>query len=168
MTRLARTRDSLSANGDAVFSKTAESLVARVTAALALPSILAGQRDHRLYMLKTDGIEYIQSDGNYVKLHADKAEYLSRDSVKRLANVLVDRGFIRIERSILINVRAIVYAQRGGRGTFLFTLKSGSQLRSGAKYRNQILKTLPLSTLPVRVHPDGSRADDVRAGARFK
>jgi two-component system, LytTR family, response regulator len=110
----------------------------------ALANVLVGEREHRLYILNTESIEYIESDGNYVKLHVANAEYISRDSVKRLANVLVGSGFIRIERSLLVNVRAILYAQRVGRGTFLFMLKSGSRLRSGARYRDRILQVLPL------------------------
>ena len=48
--------------------------------------------------------------------------------MKRLAGELAALGFIRIERSLLLNVRSILYAQRVGRGTYAFTLSSGSGL----------------------------------------
>jgi hypothetical protein len=111
------------------------------------PTLLVGEREHRLYVLKPEKIEYIEADGNYVKLHADTTEYISRDTIKRLSNVL-NGGFIRIERSLLINIRAVAYAQRVGRRTYAFTLVSGSCLFSSPKYRDEILRALPLTQKP--------------------
>jgi two-component system, LytTR family, response regulator len=112
------------------------------------PSVLVGEREHRLYVLATEKIDYVEAHGNYVKLHAGNAEYISRDSVKRLKTALRHSGFLRIERSLLINVRAILYAQRLGRGTYAFTLTSGQRLCSGATYRGAILQALPLTQAP--------------------
>jgi two-component system LytT family response regulator len=109
-----------------------------------LQPILIGERAQRLYVLKPENIDYIQADGNYVKLRAGSAEYISRDAISRLTAVLAANGFVRIERSLLLNVRAISYAQRSGRGTYTFTMACGACLRSGAKYRAQILRVLPL------------------------
>jgi two-component system, LytTR family, response regulator len=109
-----------------------------------LPTLLVGEREHRMYVLRPERIEFIESLGNYVKLHVGNAEYISRDSVKRLAGILVANGFVRIERSILINVNAILYAQRVGRGTYAFTLLSGSRVQSGSTYREEILRVLRL------------------------
>jgi DNA-binding LytR/AlgR family response regulator len=114
------------------------------------PTLLVGEREHRLYVLKLDKIDYIESEGNYVKFHVGNAEYISRDSVKRLSTALAGSGFVRIERSLLINVRAILFAQRLGRGSYAFTLGSGSCLRSGAKYREEILRVIPLAQVSGR------------------
>lgn len=114
-------------------------------AAGSVPRLLVGERQHRLYVLDPQKIEYIESHGNYVKFHSGDTDYISRDSVKRLAGMLADRGFVRIERSLLLNVHAVVYAQRVGRGTYSFTLVSGSCLHSGATYRHEILRVLPLA-----------------------
>lgn len=112
---------------------------------IATGILLVGEREHRLYVLEPDKIEYIESEGNYVKLHASSADYISRDSIKRLSHVLAGNGFIRIERSLLINVHAILYAERSGRGRYSFTLTSGSCVHSGASYRDAILQVLPLT-----------------------
>jgi DNA-binding LytR/AlgR family response regulator len=124
------------------------SLRAPTAARTVRPDVLVGEREHRLYVLPTEKIDYIEAHGNYVKLHAGNAEYISRDTVKRLESALLQRGFLRIERSLLINVRAILYAQRLGRGTYAFTLSSGQRLCSGATYRATILQVLPLAQGP--------------------
>ena len=115
---------------------------------LAVPApvlVLVGERERRLYVLRSDEIEYVESHGNYVKLHGAGLEYISRDSVKRLAGALAGSGFLRIARSLLVNIRSIHYAQRASRGSYDFTLLSGAVVRSGAAFRDEILNLLPLA-----------------------
>jgi DNA-binding LytR/AlgR family response regulator len=120
----------------------ADSLGARVF------KILVGDRERRLYPLNADAIDYIESDGNYVTIRTANSQYISRDSIKRLSADLAAHGFIRIERSLLLNIRAVSYVEPVGRGTFAFTLASGSCLHSGASYRESILRVLPMRRQP--------------------
>jgi two-component system LytT family response regulator len=107
------------------------------------PRFLVGERQHRLHPLDIEKIDYIEADGNYVTIHAGGAEYISRDSIKRLSADLADSGFVRIERSILLNARAILFAEPMGHGTLAFTLSSGACLHSSETYREAILEILP-------------------------
>lgn len=108
------------------------------------PFLLVGERERRLYPLDPYQIDYIMSAGNYVTYHVGTLEYIARESLKRLEADLAPAGFVRIERSLLLNIRAIAYAEPGGRGSFAFTLASGVRLRSGHVYRSSILTALPL------------------------
>jgi two-component system LytT family response regulator len=110
-----------------------------------MSTLLIGEREHRLYPLDTEKIDYIESDGNYVSIRSGDTAYISRDSIKRLAGELAPLGFIRIQRSLLVNIRAVLYAQPVGRGRFAFTLSSGACLHSSTSYREAILQTLPLA-----------------------
>jgi two-component system LytT family response regulator len=114
------------------------------------PRFLVGERLRRLYPLDPRSIDYIEADGNYVTLRAGKEEYLSRDSIKRLALQLAELGFIRIERSLLVNATAVAYAEVARHGTFALTLNSGVCLHSGAAYRDSILRIIPLPALSKR------------------
>ena len=71
------------------------------------PKFLIGERQHRLYPLDPTKIDYIEADGNYVTIRTGNVEYISRDSIKRLSTELADLGFVRIERSLLLNTRAV-------------------------------------------------------------
>lgn len=108
------------------------------------PLLLVGEREHRLYPLDPFAIDYVQSAGNYVTYHLAGVEYIARESIKRLGVVLAPAGFVRIERSLLLNVRAVAYAEPVGHGSFAFTLVSGARLHSGHAYRDTILAALPL------------------------
>jgi two-component system LytT family response regulator len=118
--------------------------------ALVSPRFLVGERQRRLYPLDPKSIDYIEADGNYVTLRAGKVEYLSRDSLKRLSMQLAELGFIRIERSLLVNAAAVLYAEVIGHGTFALTLSSGVCLHSSAAYRDSILHIIPLPALSKR------------------
>ena len=107
------------------------------------PRFLVGERQRRLYPLDIDTIDYIEADGNYVTLRVGETEYISRDSIKRLSGELSEFGFLRIDRSILLNIGAVRFAEPVGHGTLAFTLGSGVCLHSSKTYREQILQVLP-------------------------
>jgi len=121
------------------------------------PRFLVGERLRRLYPLDPRSIDYIEADGNYVTLRAGKMEYLSRDSIKRLARQLAELGFIRIERSLLVNATAVAYAEVARHGTFALTLNSGACLHSSAAYRDSIVRIIPLPALSKRYRGTTSR-----------
>jgi two-component system LytT family response regulator len=126
------------------------------------PFLLVGEREHRLYPLDPHQIDYVESAGNYVTYHLAGVEYIARESIKRLDAVLAPAGFVRIERSLLLNVRAIAYAQPIGHGSFAFTLVSGARLHSGQVYRDTILAALPLRR---RAPPRPGRAPEMSVSA---
>jgi two-component system LytT family response regulator len=107
------------------------------------PKLLVGERQHRLYPLDVEKIDYIEADGNYVTIRVGDVEYISRDSIKRLSTELADFGYVRIDRSILLNIRAVEFAEPVGHGTLAFTLASGACLYSSKIYRETILQILP-------------------------
>src|SRR5271170_4556608 len=111
-----------------------------------MTTLLVGERERRLYPLEPEKIDYIESDGNYVSIRSGNAAYVSRDSLKRLAGELANFGFVRIGRSLLVNIRAVLYAETVGRGRFAFTLSSGACLQSSSGYREAILRALPLAS----------------------
>ena len=111
---------------------------------------LVGERQHRLYPLEVEKIDYIEAHGNYVTIRSGNFDYIRRDSIKRLAAYLAECGFMRIERSLLLNVRAVAYAQVASHGSFAFTLSSGACVQSSSSYRDTILSVLPLMPLSRR------------------
>jgi len=112
--------------------------------------LIIGEREHRFYPLNAEAIEYIESDGNYVTIRSGNSKYISRDTIKRLSVDLADLGFVRIERSLLVNIRAVLHLESAGRGAFAFTLSSGACLRSSPSYRDAIMDVLPMRRLSGR------------------
>jgi DNA-binding LytR/AlgR family response regulator len=65
-----------------------------------------------------------------------------RGTLKHFVAVLAPLGFVRIERSVLINLRKVAFAQRLDRGAFAFTLQCGRRMISSSKYRKDILEEI--------------------------
>ena len=107
---------------------------------------LIGEKAHRLYFLDPAVVDYIEADGNYVSIHAGQERYISRNTLKYLAVLLGKAGFVRIERSLLVNLRRVSYAERLGQGEFAFTLLGGQRLLSGKSHRKTILAELRRGT----------------------
>ena len=104
--------------------------------------LLAGERERRLYLLTPNKIDYIESYGNYVKIWSGAAAYISRDRIKELAARLADADFVRIERSLLLNLQCVAYIERLSHGMFAFTLHSGARLESTPTFRADILRAV--------------------------
>ncbi len=107
-----------------------------------LPQRLVGEKAHRLHFIDAETVEYIESDGNYVTIHAGEERFISRNSVKHLAGALAPRGFVRIGRSLLLNLRRVAFAEKLGHGAFAFTLHNSRRLVSSATYRKGILEEI--------------------------
>ena len=106
------------------------------------PPRLTAERERRLYLLDPERVGYIESYGNYVRIWSGTLCYISRDCVKALALLLAPAGFVRIQRSKLVNLRAVSYIERPGHGIFVFILGCGTRLESTPTYRAHILAAL--------------------------
>jgi two-component system, LytTR family, response regulator len=112
--------------------------------------LLAGERERRLYLFTPNKIDYIESYGNYVKVWSGAAAYISRDRIKELATRLAGAGFVRIERSLLLNLHCVSYIERLSHGMFAFTLNSGTRLESTPTFRAEILRAVHPSACSMR------------------
>lgn len=114
----------------------------------APPDALIGERAHRLHFIAAAELDFLEVDGNYVTLHSGGERYLTRQPLTALAESLESQGFLRIERSLLINLRQVAFAERTERGTYAFTLKRGQRLMSSRERSPAIARLLRTARLP--------------------
>ena len=57
--------------------------------------------------LKISEIHYLESEGNYLKLYAEKEMYRIRDTIASVEEELSEKGFIRFHRGFLVNQQAV-------------------------------------------------------------
>jgi two-component system LytT family response regulator len=93
-----------------------------------VPRILVKSADHILF-LKADEIDHIEAAGNYLVLHAGKAQHIVRDTMAAMETRLGPAGFMRISRSAMVNLNRIGQVQPlMAPGEFCVILKSGARL----------------------------------------
>jgi DNA-binding LytR/AlgR family response regulator len=103
------------------------------------PALWVHQRG-QMVRLPTDALDWVEAEGEYVRLHLREQSFLFRSSITSLEERLADFGFARIHRSTLVN-RARVAAVHSSRRGMRLELESGVSLPVGRKYR-PVVRTL--------------------------
>lgn len=84
-----------------------------------------GSRD---VFLKMEEIEWIEAADYYSRLHAGGRTYMLREPMKDLAARLDSRTFLRVHRSVIVNVDHVQETQRDGTNDYYAVLRSGKRL----------------------------------------
>ena len=108
---------------------------------------LLAEKSRRLHFIEPELIECIEADGNYVVVHTDSDRYIARSTLKHLSVTLAPLGFLRIERSLLINLSRVSFIEKLGGGCYAFSLRSGRRLVSGVAYRKEIQQEIRCAQL---------------------
>ncbi len=97
----------------------------------------------RLSFVEIDYVDWFESAGNYVRVHAGQRVYLMRTTMDRMAQRLAGRStFVRVRRSALVNVRAVATLERYGKGAFVVQLKNGAKIISSRYYQPALRRLL--------------------------
>lgn len=113
-----------------------------------LPDRIAVSQGERRVFIDVPDVDWVEAYGNYVRVHAAGRAHLLRSTMTRMERRLgADEGaarFIRIRRSALVNVRAIVTVEPYGKGMFLVTLRDGSKLVSSRYHQTGLRRLLKI------------------------
>jgi len=99
---------------------------------------LVVKSEGRVVFLKTDEIDWIQAAANYVRLQAGSQSYLMREGISHIAARLDPSQFLRIHRSIIVNVQRIKELQPCNRGEYMVILTNGKELSCSRSYRPRL------------------------------
>lgn len=102
------------------------------------PDRLAISCKERIYFVKVDQIDWIEADGNRVRLHTGKDVHVLRSRVIRLERQLPPNKFVRVHRSAIVNLDRVQEIQRWFKRDYLFILSSGAKVTSGRRYRERL------------------------------
>ena len=94
----------------------------------------------RVFFLRTEEIDWIEAEGNYVRLHVGKESHLLRETMNHLASRLDPQKFLRIHRSTLVNIERIKELQPLFSGDYVVILRDGKQLTLSRSYRDKMLE----------------------------
>jgi two-component system LytT family response regulator len=89
----------------------------------------------RIVFLNLDEIDWVEAAANYVRLNAGKESYLLRETISRTSERLNPNHFIRIHRSMIVNVRKIKELIPVNSGEYVVVLHSGKELSCSRGFR---------------------------------
>jgi two-component system LytT family response regulator len=88
-----------------------------------------------LRVLPLADVDWFETDGNYVRAHAGKGNYLIRNTANRLQETLDPGQFARIHRRYLVNLSRVVAVEPWFGGDAIVVLRDGKKLRLSRNYR---------------------------------
>jgi DNA-binding LytR/AlgR family response regulator len=92
----------------------------------------------RILFLDLAGIVAVQAEGNYVSLRHRPNAYLLRESLSSIAEKLKPFGFIRIHRSVVVNISAVEEIQPLPTGEYRLRVKGGNEYSVTRTYKENL------------------------------
>jgi len=102
---------------------------------------LAVRSAGKTVFVDVEDVDWLEAAENYVQLHAGRAGHLIHVTMNTLEKSLDPETFVRIHRSVIVNVNRIKELQPALHGEYTITLTNGVRLQSGRMY-NAKLRTL--------------------------
>jgi two-component system LytT family response regulator len=93
---------------------------------------------HRSVFVRTEQIDWIEAERNYIRLHVGGRSYLLRENLSHIASALDPAAFCRIHRSTVVNIDRIQAVESLVRGEYVVVLHDGTKLTSGRSYRRNL------------------------------
>jgi two-component system LytT family response regulator len=91
-----------------------------------------------VFFLKTEEIDWIEAEENYVRLHCGRTSYLVRQKIGALESQLDPSRFRRIHRSSIVNLNRIQKLHPHSHGDYRVILESGAELMLSRGYRDRL------------------------------
>lgn len=102
------------------------------------PEHIFVKHNQKLEKVAVNDILYAQAYDNYCFVHTEKQRFLLPNTLKTIESKLKDRGFLRVHRSYLVNLKRINVIEE-------FHLKIGEQqIPISKNYRSELIKNISL------------------------
>lgn len=106
------------------------------------PQRLVVKTPGQLLFVNADDIDWIEAAGYYACLHVGSKTHILRRTLQDLERDLGDEKFIRIHRSIIVNLERVSRLELRESGDYEVVLKSKNRLRMSRRYRKRLQERL--------------------------
>jgi two-component system LytT family response regulator len=103
---------------------------------------LAIKTDGRVKIIPVRDVDWIEAEGDHLRIHVSRTQHLLRETVKRMEVQLDPRRFVRIHRSTIVNLDRIKELQPYFGGEYVVILHDGTSLKLSRGYKARLEKLL--------------------------
>jgi two-component system LytT family response regulator len=96
------------------------------------------KRDGRVNFVRVDDVEWVEADGDFIRLHLARETHTIRETMAQIAAKLPPDRFLRIHRSLIVNAERVREVQPWFKGDYVLIMNDGTKLRSGRTYREAV------------------------------
>lgn len=101
------------------------------------------ERRGELVRVAVQQLEWLEADGDYVRLHADGGAFLIRGPLSEVQAGLDPRAFVRVRRSALVRTDRIRAIRQRAYGDCRIVLASGDEVKVGKTYLSVVREMAP-------------------------
>ena len=134
---LARVRERLGEGGD---NRHVLSLLQQLAAPPQYLARVALRSAGKVSFMNIEDILFVQAAENYVQLHLKNARHLLHVPIATFESSLDPQLFLRIHRSLIVNVKHVHELETGPHGEYIVVLHGGTRLQSSRSYHEKIKK----------------------------
>jgi two-component system LytT family response regulator len=117
-------------------------LVERLRAGQQYATRFVVRSGSKLFFVRAADVDWIDAADNYVRLHLGGREHLVRDTLKSVESQLDPEIFVRVHRSIIINLDRIESVKPHFHGEYVVTMKDGEKLTTSRSYSKRLRQLL--------------------------
>jgi two-component system LytT family response regulator len=103
---------------------------------------LVVKNDGRSVLIKVEDVDWIESSGNYLRVHVAGACHMLRETMASLEDRLDPEKFARIHRSAIVNIDRIRELSPYFHGDYMVKLGDGTELTLSRSYRDRLQEKL--------------------------
>lgn len=96
----------------------------------------------RIYFIHPDDIEYIEAAGYYIEVFANGKKHLLRQSLTQLDEILDNHRFLRIHRSVIINLHYLKEIIRDGANDFSVRMANDTSFKISRSYKTEVFEKI--------------------------
>jgi two-component system LytT family response regulator len=115
-----------------------DALLATVAARIAVPERLAIRSKQGVQFVRVQDVDWLEADRNYTLLHLGTQTVRIRQSISELDHQLGAAGFVRVHRSVIVNVDRIFRLEPWTHGEYVLVLRNGTKVNSGRGYGERV------------------------------
>ena len=119
-----------------------DTLLAEIRETRAAPERFVVKKGQRILLIPMTEVEYIEAAGNYAYLHHKDGQHLIRETFNALEERLELHGFVRVHRSSIIRLDAVVELEPLGSGDHIIRMRSGREVNLSRTYRKSLERWL--------------------------
>jgi len=108
--------------------------ISSISSLSSYPEFMALERNKKIFLLPVDNISVVQGAGDYLEISTDEGNFLKRESLSNMVEMLDPKIFQRVHRSSIVNLHAIRELEPKGKGDYTLILKSGVQIAASRSY----------------------------------
>jgi two-component system LytT family response regulator len=102
------------------------------------PTRFVARRGGKHYFVRVVDVDWIEADGNYVRVRTGDTVHLIRDTMHGVEAKLDPEEFVRIHRSAIVAIDRIQSIEVREAGEYLVTLRGGAKLVSSRGYSERV------------------------------